>query len=86
MITTTAKDVDLWMRHAVLRELRAELDAHYSGRMLLAEANQWPGDVCAYFGGGDECQMAFNFPLMPRIYMALKLEDRHPIAGRDLGP
>jgi maltose alpha-D-glucosyltransferase/alpha-amylase len=66
--------------HAVLRELRGELDAHYSGRMLLAEANQWPGDVCAYFGGGDECHMAFNFPLMPRIYMALKLEDRHPIA------
>ncbi len=66
--------------HAVLKELRATLDANYTGRMLLAEANQWPGDVCAYFGSGDECHMAFNFPLMPRIYMALKLEDRHPIA------
>jgi maltose alpha-D-glucosyltransferase/alpha-amylase len=66
--------------HAVLRELRAALDAHYGGRMLLAEANQWPGDVCAYFGAGDECHMAFNFPLMPRIYMALRQEDAHPIA------
>ncbi len=66
--------------HAVLRELRAALDAHYDHRMLLAEANQWPGDVCAYFGEGDECHMAFNFPLMPRIYMALRQEDRHPIA------
>jgi maltose alpha-D-glucosyltransferase/alpha-amylase len=66
--------------HAVLRELRAALDRHYEGRMLLAEANQWPGDVCAYFGSGDECHMAFNFPLMPRIYMALRQEDRHPIA------
>ena len=66
--------------HAVLRELRAALDAHYTDRMLLAEANQWPGDVCAYFGAGDECHMAFNFPLMPRIYMALRQEDRHPIA------
>jgi maltose alpha-D-glucosyltransferase/alpha-amylase len=66
--------------HAVLKELRGALDANYEGRMLLAEANQWPGDVCQYFGGGDECHMAFNFPLMPRIFMALKQEDRHPIA------
>ena len=66
--------------HAVLRDLRAALDANYDHRMLLAEANQWPGDVCAYFGTGDECHMAFNFPLMPRIYMALRQEDRHPIA------
>ena len=66
--------------HAVLRELRAALDANYDHRMLLAEANQWPGDVCAYFGDGDECHMAFNFPLMPRIYMALRQEDRYPIS------
>ena len=65
--------------HAVLRHLRAELDRHYDGRVLLAEANQWPGDVRAYFGDGDECHMAFHFPLMPRIYMALKQEDRFPI-------
>ena len=67
--------------HAVAAsELRRELDARYTGRMLLAEANQWPGDVCAYFGDGDECHMAFHFPLMPRMYMALRQEDRHPIA------
>jgi maltose alpha-D-glucosyltransferase/alpha-amylase len=65
--------------HVVLRHLRAELDRHYDGRVLLAEANQWPGDVRAYFGDGDECHMAFHFPLMPRIYMALKQEDRYPI-------
>jgi maltose alpha-D-glucosyltransferase/alpha-amylase len=65
--------------HAVLRRLRAELDARYSGRMLLAEANQWPEDVLDYFGAGDECHMAFHFPLMPRIYMAVATEDRHPI-------
>ena len=47
--------------------------------MFLAEANQWPSDVIAYFGQGDECHMAFHFPLMPRIFMALRLEDRHPI-------
>jgi maltose alpha-D-glucosyltransferase/alpha-amylase len=70
---------NLYETHLVLKELRAELDRSYSNRMLLAEANQWPGDVCAYFGSGDECHMAFNFPLMPRIYMALRQEDRHPI-------
>jgi maltose alpha-D-glucosyltransferase/alpha-amylase len=65
--------------HEVLRRIRAEIDAKYPGRMLLAEANQWPEDVLPYFGNGDECHMAFHFPLMPRIYMALAQEDRHPI-------
>ncbi len=65
--------------HALIRGVRRELDRHHSGRMLLAEANQWPADVCAYFGDSDECHMAFHFPLMPRIFMALRLEDRHPI-------
>ena len=65
--------------HAVLKSLRRVMDQKYSHRLLLAEANQWPGDVRAYFGDGDECHMAFHFPLMPRIYMALKQEDRHPI-------
>jgi len=66
--------------HEVLRRLRRELDMHYRNRMLLAEANQWPEDVLQYFGAGDECHMAFHFPLMPRIYMAMATEDRHPIA------
>ena len=66
--------------HEVLRRLRCELDLRYSDRMLLAEANQWPEDVLQYFGAGDECHMAFHFPLMPRIYMAVATEDRHPIA------
>ncbi len=65
--------------HEILRRLRHELDRHYGDRMLLAEANQWPEDVLQYFGGGDECHMAFHFPLMPRIYMAVSTEDRHPI-------
>jgi maltose alpha-D-glucosyltransferase / alpha-amylase len=65
--------------HAVIKKLRQEIDANYSGRMLLAEANQWPSDVRPYFGDGDECHMAFHFPLMPRIYMALRQEDRLPI-------
>jgi maltose alpha-D-glucosyltransferase/alpha-amylase len=65
--------------HEVIRRLRAALDAHYPDRMLLAEANQWPEDVRPYFGEGDECHMAFHFPLMPRIYMALAQEDRHPV-------
>ena len=65
--------------HAVIKTLRAEIDADYSGRMLLAEANQWPSDVRPYFADGDECHMAFHFPLMPRIYMALRQEDRLPI-------
>src|SRR5580693_1963521 len=65
--------------HAVVRKLRKEIDADYSGRVLLAEANQWPTDVRPYFGDGDEFHMAFHFPLMPRIYMALRQEDRLPI-------
>ena len=65
--------------HAVLKRLRAELDAYKSGKVLLAEANQWPEDVQAYFGNGDECHMAYHFPLMPRIYMAIAQEDRFPI-------
>jgi len=65
--------------HDVLKRFRAEVDAHYPDRMLLAEANQWPEDVRAYFGDGDECHMAFHFPLMPRIYMAIAQEDRHPV-------
>ncbi|MDP9140301.1 MAG: maltose alpha-D-glucosyltransferase [Pseudomonadota bacterium] len=79
--------------HAVLKRIRAEIDATFPGRMLLAEANQWPEDVQHYFGGvtadgsasqmplsqGDECHMAFHFPLMPRMYMAIAQEDRFPI-------
>ncbi|WP_119300611.1 maltose alpha-D-glucosyltransferase [Dongia deserti] len=65
--------------HEVIRKIRAEIDARYPDRMLLAEANQWPEDVSAYFGLGDECHMCFHFPLMPRIYMAIAQEDRHPI-------
>jgi len=65
--------------HAVLRKIRAALDAKYPDRLLLAEANQWPEDVRPYFGEGDQCHMAFHFPLMPRIYMALAQEDRHPV-------
>jgi maltose alpha-D-glucosyltransferase/alpha-amylase len=65
--------------HAIVRKLRKEIDSDYSGRVLLAEANQWPTDVRPYFGDGDEFHMAFHFPLMPRIYMALRQEDRLPI-------
>jgi maltose alpha-D-glucosyltransferase/alpha-amylase len=65
--------------HAVIRELRAALDEQHANRMILAEANQWPSDVRAYFGDGDECHMAFHFPLMPRLFMGLRLEDRHPV-------
>jgi maltose alpha-D-glucosyltransferase/alpha-amylase len=65
--------------HAVMKKIRAEIDAHYEGRVILAEANQWPADVRPYFGDGDECHMAFHFPLMPRMYMALRQEDRLPI-------
>ncbi len=65
--------------HAVIKEIRKQMDLHYNDRMLLAEANQWPQDTAAYFGEGDECHMAFHFPLMPRIYMALRQEDRQPI-------
>jgi maltose alpha-D-glucosyltransferase/alpha-amylase len=65
--------------HAIIRELRKRLDLAYPGAMLLAEANQWPADVRAYFGDGDEFHAAFHFPLMPRMFMAVKLEDRKPI-------
>ncbi len=65
--------------HAVLRRLRAALDEYAPNKVLLAEANQWPEDVQAYFGHGDECHMAYHFPLMPRIYMAIAQEDRFPI-------
>ena len=65
--------------HAVIRRLRAWLDANFADRMFLAEANQWPEDVRPYFGDGDECHMAFHFPVMPRIYMALARADRYPI-------
>jgi maltose alpha-D-glucosyltransferase/alpha-amylase len=66
--------------HAVLKRIRAELDAYAPNKALLAEANQWPEDVQQYFGDGDECHMAYHFPLMPRIYMAIAQEDRFPIA------
>jgi maltose alpha-D-glucosyltransferase/alpha-amylase len=65
--------------HAAVKNLRAAIDAEYANRMILAEANQRPADVRLYFGDGDECHMAFHFPLMPRIYMALRQEDRLPI-------
>ncbi|MBB4286580.1 maltose alpha-D-glucosyltransferase [Roseospira goensis] len=65
--------------HDVVKRLRAWLDQHFDDRMFLGEANQWPEDVRPYFGDGDECHMAFHFPVMPRIYMAVAQEDRHPI-------
>ncbi len=65
--------------HAVIKQLRAAIDAQYKNRFLLAEANMWPEDVREYFGDGDECHMAYHFPLMPRMYMAIAQEDRHPI-------
>ena len=65
--------------HDILKVIRAEIDQHYPDRMLLAEANQWPEDTQNYFGDGDECHMAFHFPLMPRMYMAIAQEDRFPI-------
>jgi maltose alpha-D-glucosyltransferase/alpha-amylase len=65
--------------HDILKAVRAHLDAQYRDRMLLAEANQWPEDSVAYFGEGNECHMAFHFPVMPRLFMALRMEDRYPI-------
>ncbi len=65
--------------HAVVKRVRRAIDERYANRMVLAEANQWPSDVLPYFGEGDECHMAFHFPLMPRIYMAIRQEDRLPI-------
>jgi maltose alpha-D-glucosyltransferase/alpha-amylase len=65
--------------HAVIKQMRAVLDKYYQNRVFLAEVNQWPEDVRDYFSEGDECHMAYNFPLMPRMYMAIAQEDRHPI-------
>ena len=65
--------------HEILKDLRRKLDKEFPGRMLLAEANQWPADLRPYFGDGDEFHMAFHFPLMPRMFMGVKLEDRKPI-------
>jgi len=65
--------------HAYLKRIRKHMDEKYPGRVLLAEANQWPEDSLPYFGDGDECHMAFHFPVMPRMYMALAMEDRFPI-------
>ncbi len=65
--------------HAFLKELRAHVDERFEGRMLLAEANQWPEDAAKYFGSGDECHAAFHFPLMPRMFIAVQMEDRFPI-------
>ncbi|HEY2802160.1 MAG TPA: maltose alpha-D-glucosyltransferase, partial [Chthoniobacterales bacterium] len=65
--------------HEYLKKLRAHMDAKFSDRMLLAEANQWPEDAVKYFGNGDESHMNFHFPLMPRIFMSLQMEDRFPI-------
>jgi maltose alpha-D-glucosyltransferase/alpha-amylase len=66
--------------HAFLKKLRAHIDRKFTGRMLLAEANQWPEDAALYFGKGDECHMAFHFPIMPRLFMALRMEDSYAIA------
>jgi len=65
--------------HAYLKQVRRYVDEHYPGKILLAEANQWPADVIAYFGNGDEFHMAFHFPIMPRIFMAIRREERMPI-------
>ncbi len=65
--------------HAMLKKLRAHVDKKFKNRMLLAEANQWPEDAVTYFGDGDECHMSFHFPIMPRLFMALHMEDRFPI-------
>jgi maltose alpha-D-glucosyltransferase/alpha-amylase len=65
--------------HAFLKKLRAHVDQHYPGTLLLAEANMWPEDSASYFGNGDECQMNYHFPVMPRMFMALQTEDRYPI-------
>ena len=65
--------------HTVIKQIRALIDEHYAGKLLLAEANQWPEDVREYFGNADECHMAYHFPLMPRMYSAIAQEDRYPI-------
>ncbi len=65
--------------HHFIKQLRAEVDKHYPGRILLAEANGWPADVADYFGDGDECHLCFNFPLMPRLFMAVRREQSFPV-------
>ncbi len=65
--------------HVFLKKLRAHIDANYDNKLLLAEANMWPEDSAAYFGDGDECHMNYHFPIMPRMFMAVKMEDRYPI-------
>ncbi len=65
--------------HAFLKKLRSYVDQHFPGTLLLAEANMWPEDSASYFGNGDECQMNYHFPVMPRMFMALQMEDRYPI-------
>ena len=65
--------------HAIIKRIRADLDRHYPGKLLLAEANMWPEDVRQYFGDGDECHMAYHFPMMPRLYMSIAMEDRYPL-------
>jgi maltose alpha-D-glucosyltransferase/alpha-amylase len=65
--------------HAVIKQIRADLDKSYRGKLLLAEANMWPEEVRQYFGEGDECHMAYHFPMMPRLYMSIAMEDRHPL-------
>ena len=65
--------------HEFLKKLRARMDVKYGDRLFIAEANQWPEDAVAYFGDGDECHMSFHFPLMPRLFMALRMENRFPI-------
>jgi maltose alpha-D-glucosyltransferase/alpha-amylase len=65
--------------HAIIKRIRADLDAAYEGKLLLAEANMWPEDVRQYFGDSDECHMAYHFPMMPRLYMSIAMEDRYPL-------
>src|SRR5690606_31296761 len=65
--------------HQFLKKINAHITGKFKNKMLLAEANQWPEDAVSYFGNGDECHMAFHFPLMPRLFMSLQMEDRFPI-------
>ena len=65
--------------HDVVKKIRADLDSSYRGKLLLAEANMWPEEVRQYFGDGDECHMAYHFPMMPRLYMSIAMEDRYPL-------
>ncbi|HET9580034.1 MAG TPA: maltose alpha-D-glucosyltransferase [Usitatibacter sp.] len=65
--------------HGIVQKIRADLDRNFPGRMLLAEANMWPEDVRQYFGDGDECHMCYHFPMMPRLYMSIAMEDRYPL-------